>query len=118
MAKIYPVAIELVHELAEYLSRRFPTTFEIVRHSSVGVSETTGWYGLPPIKLVRVLPLGEIYDLPIHPDDGENAAIRALEIASLMYVFVPPSLPRSSLMIWYIFKDTGRHRYHDGRCVS
>jgi hypothetical protein len=84
-AKIYPEAIELVHELAEYLSRRFPTMFEIVRHSSV-VSETTGWYGLPPIKSVRVLPLGKSYDLPMHPDDGENAAVRALEIASLMYV--------------------------------
>jgi len=91
MAKICPEAIELVHELAEYLSRRFPTTFEIVRHCSV-ISETTGWYGLPPIKSVRIQPLGESYDLPLHPDDGENAAVRALEIASLMYVCTSPSV--------------------------
>jgi len=32
--------------------------------------------------------------------------------------FVPPSLSRSSPVIWYIFKDTGGYRHHDGRCVS
>ncbi|KIM47089.1 hypothetical protein M413DRAFT_16557 [Hebeloma cylindrosporum] len=77
-------SIELVHELAEYLSRRFPTMFEIVRHSSSVVSESTGWYGLPPIKSIRVLPVGKSYEIPMHLDDGENAAVRALEIASLM----------------------------------
>ncbi|KAF7370939.1 hypothetical protein MSAN_00727900 [Mycena sanguinolenta] len=42
-------AIELVHELAEYLSRRYPMTFEITRHPLMA-DYPAGWGGATPIK--------------------------------------------------------------------
>ena len=79
-------AIELVHELAEYLSRRFPTTFEVVRHKSEVPALHDGWYGAPPVQTIRILPLAESYDLPLDANDGSDAPTRALEIASLLCV--------------------------------
>jgi len=79
-------AIEFVHELAEYLSRRFPTTFEVARHESEVPALHSGWDGSPPIKTVRILPLAESYDLPLDANEGRDAPTRALEIASLLCV--------------------------------
>ena len=79
-------AIELVHELAEYLSRRFPTTFEVVRYESEVPALHSGWDGMPPVKTVMILPLGESYDLPLDVNDGHDAPTRALEIASFLCV--------------------------------
>ncbi|KAG5654646.1 hypothetical protein H0H81_009894 [Sphagnurus paluster] len=76
--------IEMLHELAEYLPRRFPTTFEIERHSPDRAFSHPGWDGMPPVKSIRILPLGCSYDLPLDVSDGENAAVRALEIAALL----------------------------------
>lgn len=75
-------SIELVHELAEYLSRRFPTMFKIIRYQSDILPDFTGWYGLPPIKSIEVLPLNVNFELPLHTNDGPDAAVRALEVAS------------------------------------
>ncbi|KAG6830622.1 hypothetical protein H0H92_015714 [Tricholoma furcatifolium] len=77
-------AIETVHELAEYLSRRFPTTFSIERHSPEKAALYRGWDDLPPVKSIRILPLDESYELPLHVNDGEDAPARALEIAAFL----------------------------------
>ncbi|KAJ7132215.1 hypothetical protein C8R44DRAFT_773379 [Mycena epipterygia] len=61
-------AIELVHELAEYLSRRYPTTFQITRHSPSSLKledYPTDWGGAAPVKTVRIVPLQEEYELPL-----------------------------------------------------
>lgn len=96
----YPLAIELVHELAEYLSRRYPTTFRVVSRHDMGRSVDQaflspqsmeefcdwGWEGAAPIKRIHVEPTNETFELPLHVNDGERAPERALEIAALLYV--------------------------------
>lgn len=86
-------AVELVHELAEYLSRRYPRDFNVVRHSQrvpTGMSTPGtlfcdwGWEGAPAIKTVTILSLGTSYDLPLSVQDGSRAAERAMEIAGLL----------------------------------
>ncbi|EPQ59518.1 hypothetical protein GLOTRDRAFT_136372 [Gloeophyllum trabeum ATCC 11539] len=54
-------AKELVHELAEYLSRRYPTTYKVERGSKK--DEGFGWYGLPQIRTITIVPVGATYDL-------------------------------------------------------
>ncbi|KAJ7178606.1 hypothetical protein C8R43DRAFT_973942 [Mycena crocata] len=60
-------AIELAHELAEYLSRRYPTAFQITRHTkSASLAKyPAGWGGATPVKSVRVVPMQEQFDLPM-----------------------------------------------------
>ncbi|KAJ7777319.1 hypothetical protein B0H16DRAFT_1505066 [Mycena metata] len=59
-------AIELVHELAEYLSRRYPTTFQVIRHDSLSLADyPAGWNGAAPVKSVRIVPSGEVFELPL-----------------------------------------------------
>lgn len=50
-----------MHELAEYLSRRFPDIYRITRFS--GTKDASGWYGLPGIKEITIIPLGKTYNL-------------------------------------------------------
>ncbi|RDB20502.1 hypothetical protein Hypma_012433 [Hypsizygus marmoreus] len=77
-------SIELLHELVEYLPRRYPKVFEVIRYPRDTVTPHSGWDGLPQIKTIKVLPLGTSYDIPRDIYDGENAAVKALEIASLL----------------------------------
>jgi len=80
-------AIELVHELAEYLSRRYPTTFHVSRHVELSSGDYQwGWDGLPPIKSITVVPLRETHDLPVSTTDGEHAGKRAMIISALLSV--------------------------------
>ncbi|KAJ7027886.1 hypothetical protein C8F04DRAFT_1120971 [Mycena alexandri] len=60
-------AIELVHELAEYLSLRYPMAFQVTRHAnSVSLADyPTGWNGATPIKNVRIVPSEELFELPL-----------------------------------------------------
>ena len=53
-------AFELVHELAEYLSRRFPNVYRVTR---LGGKDASGWYGEPGIKEITITPLGKTYSL-------------------------------------------------------
>ncbi|KAF9008860.1 hypothetical protein BDQ17DRAFT_1275100 [Cyathus striatus] len=76
-------AIELVHELAEYLSRRYPQSFKIERHIAK-TDEPLGWNDLPSIKEVTVIPLSTTHRLPLNINDGERAPERAMEIAALL----------------------------------
>ena len=77
-----------MHELAEYLTRRYPKNFSVVRHSKRFPTGTSfcdwGWEGAPPIKTVTMLPLGVSYDLPLSVHDGSRAGERAMEIAGLL----------------------------------
>ncbi|KAJ6624901.1 hypothetical protein B0H10DRAFT_1784043, partial [Mycena sp. CBHHK59/15] len=59
--------VRLVHELAEYLSRRYPTTFCVTRHAS-----SAAWGGAPPVQSVRIVPLQQEY------------GVDALRIAALL----------------------------------
>ncbi|KAF5333428.1 hypothetical protein D9611_002344 [Ephemerocybe angulata] len=98
-------AVELVHELAEYLSRRYPTTFRVTSRYVLDGRRSTGedagsaflspqedrnefcdwgWGGAPPIRTIEVGPTGEVHELPLHVKDGERAPERALEIAALL----------------------------------
>lgn len=51
----YDAAIELVHELAEYLHKRYPTAFHVTRMTESSQS---------PIKTIYVVPVDINYDLP------------------------------------------------------
>ncbi|KAF9483978.1 hypothetical protein BDN70DRAFT_954212, partial [Pholiota conissans] len=87
-------AVELVHELAEYLSRRYPGEFTITRHtkrpvvSASASSDATfgdwGWDDLPPVKTITMTSIGVSFDVPLSVADGERAAERAMEIAGLL----------------------------------
>ncbi|KDR83519.1 hypothetical protein GALMADRAFT_235712 [Galerina marginata CBS 339.88] len=82
-------AVELVHELAEYLSRRYPGEFQVIRHSKfVSLAGSAfcdwGWEDLPPIQTVTITSLDVSYQLPLSVDDGIRATERAMEIAGLM----------------------------------
>ncbi|CCM03992.1 uncharacterized protein FIBRA_06148 [Fibroporia radiculosa] len=70
----HAAAEEFVHELAEYLSRRYPAIYAVVRKvkSEKGIS---GWYGEGQIKTITVIPLQVTYDL-----DKEEP----LKVASLL----------------------------------
>ncbi|KIP09817.1 hypothetical protein PHLGIDRAFT_115974 [Phlebiopsis gigantea 11061_1 CR5-6] len=57
----FDAAVELVHELAEYLSRRFPDVYRVTRCE--GATDAGGWYGLPAIRDVTIAPLGKTYSL-------------------------------------------------------
>ncbi|KAJ3501269.1 hypothetical protein NLJ89_g9413 [Agrocybe chaxingu] len=90
-------AVELVHELAEYLSRRYPGEFHIIRHVQRVVSSPEqvveggaapfadwGWYGLPAIKSISITSLNASYILPLSVADGDRAPERAMEVAGLL----------------------------------
>lgn len=76
-------AIELVHEISEYLHRRYPSTFSVSRKSPNS-----------SIRSIRIVPLGKCYDLPdplivkgntlqtVSQEDAE----RAMEISALLYI--------------------------------
>ncbi|EJU05041.1 hypothetical protein DACRYDRAFT_93402 [Dacryopinax primogenitus] len=54
-------AREVVHELAEYLSRRYPMMFRVERKQKR--EGDWGWYGDGEIRTIEILPLGEVHDL-------------------------------------------------------
>lgn len=79
-----------MHELCEYLSRRYPRDFTVERHTQrvvgSGAFSDWGWDGQPAVKRVTMTALGVSYDVPLSVADGERAAERALEIAGLLCV--------------------------------
>ncbi|KAM6495690.1 Protein of unknown function (DUF3445) domain containing protein [Amanita muscaria] len=103
-------AIELVHELAEYLSKRYPLSFRVTRHSPETRSKCQfGWEGAPPIKTITVVPLNATHELPLDLHDGECAAKRAMTISAL--------LVQDDLAIMIEGRD-GRHYFQAGAiCV-
>lgn len=61
------VAKELVYELAEYLCRRYPTSFRVTRISSSSTPSIGGiplsWDGKLPISVIEVTETGVQFDL-------------------------------------------------------
>lgn len=56
-------AEELVHEFAEYLSRRHPDVYRVTRRPVSRNPEKNGWYEEGKIWQITVIPFGETYDL-------------------------------------------------------
>lgn len=80
----------MVHELCEYLARRYPHDFAIERHAARVLPAAGapfcdwGWDGQPAVRRVTLTRLGAVYDVPLSVADGPRAAERALEIAGLL----------------------------------
>lgn len=55
-------ARELVHELAEYLSRRYPKVYHVTRRA-LGEKGAYSWYGEGQIQTVTVVPLQRTYNI-------------------------------------------------------
>jgi len=73
-----------VHELAEYLSRRYPTTFVVARDAApLNPDENWkfSWTSDPPIARITIVPLGVSYKMSPDMDP-----VRALEVAALLSV--------------------------------
>ncbi|PSS32006.1 hypothetical protein PHLCEN_2v2248 [Hermanssonia centrifuga] len=66
------IAKELVQELAEYLSQRFPDVYIIVRHDSD--KDSSGWHGQSSIKEITIIPLRKTYKL----DEEDPMTVSAL----------------------------------------
>jgi hypothetical protein len=139
------IAVELVHEVAEYLTRKYPKTFRVAsRHTVATLLRSPsagegcrsrflstsqepldldeysdwGWGGEPPIKTIRVEATRETFELPLNVKDGERAPERALEIAALLWVHLPFVIcPLQVLIVWVYWQGSRRLGYHDRRCV-
>jgi len=60
----FDAAYELVHELAEYLSLRYPDNYSVERHGIGTLREQNGWYGQGRIRTITMRPpIGVTYDL-------------------------------------------------------
>ena len=70
-----------MQDLAEYLSRRFPTTYSVVRGDAS--KDASGWYDAPSIKEITIIPLAQTYKV-----DEEDA----MTLAALLSVCFFPSL--------------------------
>jgi hypothetical protein len=60
-----------VQEIAEFVSRRYPAMYTVKRGSP---EDTSGWYGLPAIKEITVVPLGKTYKV----DEEEPMSLASL----------------------------------------
>lgn len=77
----HDAAVELVHELAEYLSRRFPDVYHVRRSDT---SSETGWDGQAPIEDVTIVPLGKTYSLR----DGDPLTVAALLVQEDLAIMI------------------------------
>jgi hypothetical protein len=57
-----PAALELVYELCEFLSRKYPSLYSVTRASGAN-GGANGWYGEGEIREVEILPTGEKFNL-------------------------------------------------------
>ncbi|EIW77884.1 hypothetical protein CONPUDRAFT_92213 [Coniophora puteana RWD-64-598 SS2] len=87
-------AKELVYEIAEYLSRRYPSTFSVTRYAQSEKATTSppsvgglplAWDGLSPIKTITIVPLGETYDLSVLESmSGTDMGEEAMRICAML----------------------------------
>ena len=61
-AIVHP-AKDLVYELSEFLSRRYPDTYRVTRHEPR--QGDFGWGGEGQVRTVTVVPVGATYDLDV-----------------------------------------------------
>lgn len=66
-------AKELMYELAEYLSRRYPDVFTVTRHPTNKTAER-GWENLGVIRTVTIVNMGKTFDL----DNEDPMTVAAL----------------------------------------
>lgn len=87
----FRIAKELVYELAEYLSRRYPTSFRVTRISSSSSSPSIpslggiplSWDGRMPIRSIEVNETGAKFDLSILDTlQGVNMGQEAMKIVT------------------------------------
>ena len=74
-------AKELVHELSEYLSRKFPQTYRAHRKKPRG--QDFGWYGQGEIDRIEIVPLKATYYLDI--DDPMMVSGLLYELLTLLH---------------------------------
>ena len=60
---VWRAAEEFLYELTEYLARRHPDVYTVLRHSPSEREDENGWYGEGRIKAISVIPFGTTYDL-------------------------------------------------------
>lgn len=58
----HSAAREAVHELAEYLIRRYPRLYSVTRHDPSTTAEG-GWYGEGPIRSIMLKAVGQTLNL-------------------------------------------------------
>ena len=58
----HPAARETVHELAEYLIRRYPRLYSVTRHDPSTTTED-GWYGEGQIRAITLKAIGQTINL-------------------------------------------------------
>lgn len=103
------IAEELAHELAEFLSRRYPKVYSVTRHPRTkpnGSVAGNGWYDEGRIKDITILPLGVTYNL----DEEEP-----MKVAGLLYVSPDPASGKCSVStkIRVSMQDSGRYGHYD-----
>ena len=70
----HSAAREVVHELAEYLARRYPRLYSVTRHNPSATAEC-GWYGEGQIRTITMEAVGRrTIDLD-HEDPMTAAAL-------------------------------------------
>ena len=83
-------ARELVHELSEYLSARYPTVYSVTRH--LHRSLDYGWQGKGQISNITIIPLGKTYNL----DEEDSMSIAGLLVQDDLAVLLPGKLAESA----------------------
>lgn len=78
-------AVELVQEMAEYLSRRFPTTYSVKRRDPE--TDGSGWYGLSSIKEITIIPAGRTYVV----DEEEPMALAGILVQDDIAIMIEGS---------------------------
>lgn len=69
----HSAAREVVHELAEYLARRYPRSYTVTRHDPSTTAEG-GWCGEGQIRLITLNAVGQTLNLD-HEDPMTAAAL-------------------------------------------
>ncbi|OJA07677.1 hypothetical protein AZE42_01871 [Rhizopogon vesiculosus] len=81
---------ELVYEIAEYLSRRYPSNFRITRHAKGALAPSIGdiplaWGQQPPVRTIEVVETGEKFDLGVLDGlDGVEMGEKAMTIVATL----------------------------------
>ncbi|KAH9950050.1 hypothetical protein B0H21DRAFT_21333 [Amylocystis lapponica] len=76
-------ARELVYEIAEYVSRRYPTVYHATRHA-VSEKRPYGWRGEGQIKEITIVPLEQTYNL----DEEDPMTVAALLVQEDLIIMV------------------------------
>jgi len=94
-------ARELVYELAEYLSRRYPLVFSVTRHH-YRKNMKRGWYGEGLVHTITILPFKRTFDLDTEdPHDSFRLSVRFLH--SQAFLIIRTRVYKASRKIWQFY---------------